>query len=116
MAALSIWHHEVLRVAMRAKVKNASRSPPFGLQTSPCEREEPEAASHSIAVEFIVWNPPDRLIHTSCIGVKVRSLVSQPCYTYWERHPILVMFFALAPLGRFRGISEILTSTSTPSP
>jgi hypothetical protein len=66
----------------RAKVRSS-----FGFQTSPREREEPEAASHSIAVEFIVWNPPDRLIHTSCIGVKVRSLVSQPCYTYWERHP-----------------------------
>ena len=68
----------------RAKVRSS-----FGFQTSPREREEPEAASHSIAVEFIVWNPPDRLIHTSCIGVKVRSLVSQPCYTYWERHPVL---------------------------
>jgi len=49
------------------------------------------AAPRSIAVEFSfgggVGTP--RVAGFTPHGVNVRSLVSQPCYTYWERHPVL---------------------------
>ena len=50
--------------SMRTRVRNASISPPFGFQTSHEHAIIPGAAPHSIAVEFIVWNPRGHLIHT----------------------------------------------------
>ena len=44
--------------------KRFPRWPPFGFQTSHEHAIIPGAAPHSIAVEFIVWNPRGHLIHT----------------------------------------------------
>ena len=68
--------------SMRTRVRNASRWPPFGFQTSHEHAIIPGAAPHSIAVEFIVWNPRGHLIHTYLVRCERTDASFHPVATH----------------------------------
>ena len=68
---------------MRTRVRNVSRWPPFGFQTSHEHAIIPGAAPHSIAVEFIVCNPPGRLIHTYLVRCERTDASFHPDATHF---------------------------------